>query len=89
MRNASEWTLAEIRAQVAALSAEAKATAEVAEVHLSDDQILGRLFRLTAAEVVSVPAYTEVYDTTDAEGRFTSREARLIASRYLRHYTRG
>jgi hypothetical protein len=84
---ATVWALRQIREQVAEMSEEAKRTAIVAEVALSDDEILGRLFKVATLGKIAEKTYSEIYDTTDTEGRFISEDARLIAARFLRYYS--
>jgi hypothetical protein len=81
------WTLAEIRAAVAAMTAEQKRTAMITEVNHSDDALLGRLFRIFAMGIIGTYTYTEVYESTKVDGTFRTDEDRIVAARLLRYYT--
>lgn len=87
-RLASIWALREIRRKIAEMSEEAKKTATVAEVHLSDDELLGGLFKLNVLGAINGKTYSELYDTTDTEGRFNTPEDRLAAAQMLRLFGR-
>lgn len=84
----SEQVLASISREVSAMSRAAVETAIVVEGTPDDDSLLGRLFRLTQLGTISVPAYSDLYESTDRFGRFVSPEARLIASRMWRAFRR-
>jgi hypothetical protein len=86
----SEQMLADIMAATATMTEDEAAHAVVVEGAPSDDALLGGLFKATARGIVSVEAYSTLYDMTDTEGRFTTSRARLAATRMLAAYrTRG
>jgi hypothetical protein len=85
-RNGSLFALAWMREQVAEMSPEGLRMATIAEVDKDDDAILGQLFHAMYAGALGEATYTELYRTTDAYGRFTSPEARLVAARMLKAY---
>ena len=76
----------EIRAEVAAMSTEAVKHATIVEGLGADDQILGSLFKSTAAGLVDVAAYTVCYNATRSLGTFKSPAARLVAGRLAREF---
>ena len=76
----------EIRAEVAAMSAESIKSATIVEGLGSDDQIIGSLFKSTAAGLVDVAAYTVCYNATRSLGTFKSPAARLVAGRLAREF---
>jgi hypothetical protein len=75
--------LAEIISSIPA-DGETREMALIAEVAVSDDALLGRLFHQATAGALSVEAYGEVYRHTNPEGRFVDDAWRLIAARLLR-----
>lgn len=86
-RQGSMWTLATIRQDVNQMNPEQKRTAMITEVNHSDDALLGRLFRIFAIGTIGTFTYTEVYQSTKADGTFKTDEDRIVAARLLRYYT--
>lgn len=86
-RQGSMWTLATIREDVNQMNPEQKRSAMITEVNHSDDALLGRLFRVFALGIIGTWTYTEVYNSTKADGTFKTDEDRIVAARLLRYYT--
>jgi len=86
-RQGSMWTLATIRQDVNQMNPEQKRSAMITEVNHSDDALLGRLFRVFSMGIIGTFTYTEVYNSTKADGTFKTDEDRIVAARLLRYYT--
>lgn len=84
----SEQVLAMITDEVSVMSDEAVRTAIIVEGTGDDDSLLGRLFRLAVLGTLSDGAYSVLYQSTNADGKFRTEHARLIASRMLRAFRR-
>jgi len=85
-RNGSLFALAWMREQVAEMSPEGLEMATIAKVDKDDDAILGQLFHALYVGTIGRATYEEIYRTTDAYGKFSSKADRLVAALMLEAY---